>query len=227
MRTGRIVVLCIFFLSVISPWAAAQKRPPHLELFAEGGASILNSGSSANLPVCLIACTPAGCPPCTVPTVTGAFTKTGRLVAGARWRFARHDALEASYSFSPNHLSLQRGTATQSDAYNRVDLVSFNFVHYLWAKTPIQPFATAGLGLNRFSGPPLFSTLINSPSTISTNTNNGFQFAWNFGGGTDIVFQRHLAVRLELRDYVTGQPGLISGTSHNLVPSAGLVFRFM
>jgi hypothetical protein len=65
------------------------------------------------------------------------------------------------------------------------------------------------------------------------NADNGWQFAWNYGGGTDLVFQRHLALRLELRDYVTGQPAAIraygntiTGTSHNVVPSGGIVFRF-
>jgi opacity protein-like surface antigen len=142
--------------------------------------------------------------------VTNRFSKTGRALAGVRLRFTRHDALEASYSYSPNHLSLQEGTQSLGSTYNRVDLISFNYVRYLWLRTPLQPFATAGLGTNHFSGP---------------SADNGYQFAWNYGGGADIVLQRHFALRLELRDYVTGQPSSIAGTSHNVVPSVGIVFR--
>jgi hypothetical protein len=76
--------------------------------------------------------------------------------------------------------------------------------------------------MNRFTGP-------SSATAVSygyISADNGWQFAWNYGGGADVVLQRHLALRLELRDYVTGQPSFITGTSHNIVPSAGVVFRF-
>jgi hypothetical protein len=224
MRFPAWLVLLTMFLC---PAAFAQNRPPHFELIAEGGASILNSGSATILPTCLIACSPTYCPPCASGTATSSFTKAGRLFTGARFRFTRHDAVEASYSFSPNRFSLQQGTATKTSVYNRVDLVSINYVHYLWTKIPVQPFATAGLGLNRFSGGQATMCVTMYPSPcIQTNNDNGFQFAWNFGGGTDIVLQRHFALRLELRDYLTGQPSFINGTSHNIVPSAGIVFRF-
>jgi hypothetical protein len=154
--------------------------------------------------------------------VTSSFSKTARLFAGGRFRFTRHDALEASYSWSPNHFSLQQAGQAAVSGYNRVDLISFNYVRYLWTKTPVQPFVTSGLGVNRFSGP------LNASAVLAglLNANNGFQFAWNFGGGADVVLQRHFAVRLELQDYVTGQPSNIIGTSHNIVPSAGIVYRF-
>jgi opacity protein-like surface antigen len=158
--------------------------------------------------------------------VTSSFSKTGHLSAGARLHFTRHDALEASYSYSPNHFSLncpscQEGTQSLGSAYNRVGLISFNYVRYLWLRTRFQPFATAGLGTNRFSGPTSASAVVSG----LVSANNGYQFAWNYGAGADLVLQRRLALRLELRDYVTGQPSFITGTSHNIVPSAGIVFR--
>jgi opacity protein-like surface antigen len=116
-----------------------------------------------------------------------------------------------------------------ASAYNRVDLISFNYVRYLWVKARVQPFVTAGVGVNRFSGPS------NAPAVIDgyVSADNGWQFAWNYGGGADLVFLRYLALRLELRDYVTGQPAAIhaysntiTGTSHNVAPSVGIVFRF-
>jgi len=162
--------------------------------------------------------------------VTSSFSKTARLAAGARLRFTRHDALEASYSYSPNHFSLQAAGLPAVSGYNRVDLISFNYVRYLWAKTRVQPFVTGGVGANRFSGPSNASAVVSGYFTAD----NGWQFAWNYGGGADLVLQRHFALRLELRDYITGQPkpssvsGLtgLTGTSHNIVPSAGIVFRF-
>jgi hypothetical protein len=201
---------------LLSASAYAQNRPPRFEAFAEGGGSFLNGGSG----LLAIPC-PAPPIPCLGGVYTSSFSKTGRLIAGARLRFTRHDALEASYSFSPNHFSFVSATGVSGDAYNRVNLVSFNYVRYLWAKTPVQPFLTGGVGFNRFSGPSSASAVVEGLVSAS----NGLQFAWNFGGGSDIVLQRHIALRLELRDYVTGQPSFIAGTSHNIVPSAGIVFR--
>ena len=113
-----------------------------------------------------------------------------------------HDAIEASYSYSPNQVA----------GYNRLNLFSFNYIRYLSLRSKLQPFATIGLGANRFSGP--------------FTSSNSFRFLWNYGGGADIVLQRHLALRLELRDYVGGQPNYFIGTGQNIVPSAGVVFRF-
>jgi opacity protein-like surface antigen len=94
----------------------------------------------------------------------------------------------------------------------------------------VQPFVTGGVGINRFSGPS------NAPAAVASDftADNGWQFAWNYGGGADVVLRRHFALRLELRDYITGQPkptsisGItgLTGTSHNIVPSVGIVFRF-
>ena len=222
-----LTALCGVLISCLAcTWSVAQNAPPRFEVFAEGGASILNNGAG-QVRVACVTCTGPECPlvvtPCTgtVP-VTSSFSKTARFFTGGRIRFTRHSALEASYSFSPNHLSIFQGNQTLGSGYGRLDLISFNYIHYLWARTPVQPFATVGVGANRFIGP-------SSATAVSygyMSAGNGWQFAWNFGGGADVVLERHLAVRLELRDYVTGQPSFITGTSHNIVPSAGLVFRF-
>ena len=202
-------------------WACAQDAPPRLEFVLEGGASLLNSGTAHVPAACPAACPTSGCTPCPPVAATGSFSKTVRIVTGAGYRFTRHDAVEASYSYSPNHLSLQPGTESFS-AYSHVDLLSFNYVRYLTVKSRVQPFATAGVGMNRFSGPSTASAVYYG----YVNADNGWQFAWNYGAGADVVLERRVALRLELRDYVTGQPSIISGTSHNLVPSIGLVFRF-
>ena len=229
MRSGRIISSLILLLLLVIPWACAQDHPPSLEVFLEGGASFLN-GSSGQIGVaCPVQVCPVGVPcSCASGALSNTFSKTARVVAGGRYRFARHDALEASYSFSPNHFTIQPEGESAFAGYNRVDIVSFNYVRYLWVKSLVQPFVTAGVGVNRFSG------RVNAPAAIDgyVSADNGWQFAWNYGGGADLVFLRHLALRLELRDYVTGQPaairasGTITGTSHNVVPSVGIVFRF-
>ena len=228
MRSVRIIPPLILLLLLAFPWACAQGPPPRLEVFLEGGGSFLN-GSSGQIAV---NCPAAACPvgvPCSCPSgaLSNTFSKTARAFAGGRYRFTRHDALEASYSYSPNHFSLQQAGLAALSGYNRVDLMSFNYVRYLWAKTSVQPFVTGGLGVNRFSGPSNASAVVSGYFTAD----NGWQFAWNYGGGADLVLQRHFALRLELRDYITGQPKPSSitgmgGTSHNIVPSAGIVFRF-
>ena len=215
MRIIRIIAPWILLLFFICSWACAQDAAPRLEVFAEGGGSFLNNGTGQAPINCI---TEIVCP----TTPTSSFSKTGRLFTGTRLRFTRHDAIEASYSFSPNQFSLRYGTQSLGSAYNHVNLVSFNFVRYLWVSTPVNPFVTAGLGTNRFSGPASASAV----HLGLVGADNGWQFAWNYGAGSDIVLQRHLALRLELRDYVTGQPSFITGTSHNIVPSAGIVFRF-
>jgi hypothetical protein len=221
MRIIRIIAPWILFLFFACSWASSQDAPPGLELFAEGGGSFLNNGTGQMFSPCPMVCPVSGCPPCPSGAVTSSFSKTGHASVGGRLRFTRHDALEASYSYSPNHLSLQEGTQSLGSAYNRVDLISFNYVRYLWIKTSVQPFVTAGLGTNHFSGPSSASAVVSG----LVSADNGWQFAWNYGGGADLTLRRHLALRLELRDYVTGQPSFITGTSHNVVPSAGIVFR--
>ena len=220
MRITRIVAPCFSLLLLTCSWALAQDAPPRFEVFAEGGGSFLNNGAGQifiAVPVCLppMICTPVS------GSATSSFSKTGRLFAGARLRFTRHDAIEASYSFSPNHFSLQEGTQALGSAYNRLNLVSFNYVRYLWVRTALNPFVTAGVGTNRFSGPASAAAVLSG----LVGADNGWQFAWNYGGGADLVLERHLALRLELRDYVSGQPSFITGTSHNIVPSVGIVFR--
>lgn len=220
----------------VSP-ATAQKDPPKVELFAEGGLSFLTGEAwQENIPA--QQCLPISNVPCpaiqassNTANLSSSFSKTGRLIAGARFRFTRHDAAEVSFSSSPNKLYLSASGVDPNTAlpfaytdtsFNRLKLASFNYVRYLWIGTRVQPFATVGIGFSHFSGP------LSSPAVFQglIGTSNGYPFAWNVGGGTDFVLMRHLALRFELRDYLETQPPPVRGMNQNIVPSGGLVFRF-
>ncbi len=231
MRSLRIVPSLILLLHLAVPWACAQDPPPSLEVFLEGGGSFLTGSSGQIAEVCPAAACPIG-GTCSCPSraLTNSFSTAARLMVGGRYRFTPRNALEASYSYSPNRFTIQPQGQAALSAFNRADLVSFNYVRYLSSKARVQPFLTAGLGLNRFSGPSNALAVVGE----YVNADNGWQFAWNYGGGADLVLERHFALRLELRDYITGQPQFspitnitgLTGTSHNVVPSVGVVFRF-
>ena len=223
--------LIVILLSVFAR-AFAQVPAPSLELFLEGGTSFSNTGSATETLVSpALACPAPGCAPLVVRT-TGYFPGTIRPTAGTRYRFTRSNALEASYSYSHYRFAVQQSGEPAFAGYNRADQISFNYVRYLSAKARVQPFLTAGLGINGFSAPK------NAPAVVEgyVNADNGWHLAGNFGGGADLVLERHFALRMELRDYITCQPpsaikGPVRivtgpGTSHNVVPSLGMVFRF-
>jgi hypothetical protein len=192
----------------------AQKDPPHFEVIVEGGGSFLNGGSGT-VPVILPLTIPCVSPPgqCPSPNVTSSFSTTARVFAGFRFRPTPKNALEASYSFSPNrfHVFQPASNVDFGPGYDRVTAYNFNYARYLWARGPLQPFLTAGVGVNRFT---------------QANASNGNQAGFNFGGGVDVALIRSIALRVEFRDFMTGQPSPIRGTSHDLVPTAGIVFRF-
>ena len=224
MRTVRTMPSLILSLLFFFPWAFAQSPTPRLEVFLEGGSSFSNSGSvTANLkyPCPNCPCPTSGCVASPV-SMTGSFPETIRPTVGTRYRFTRSNALEASYSYSVYHFVVQPAGLPALAGYNRDDLVSLNYIRYLSTKARVQPFLSVGLGTNRFSGPK------NAPAVVAgdVSADNGWQFAWNYGGGADLALERNFALRMELRDYLTGQPSALTGTSHNLVPSVGVVFRF-
>ena len=198
MRIIRFTAQWILVLSFTCLQAWSQGPPLSVEAFAEGGASLIRNTTLSG--ACPQVCTPSGCPPCPGPLSFS--NAAGRLFTGARLRTGR-EAIEVSYSYSPNPIQ---------QYYNRLNVFSFNYVHYFSMRSKVQPFATIGLGAERFSGP--------------YSGSSGFRLVWNYGGGADIVLQRRLALRLELRDYVGGQPSSFVGTSHDIAPSAGIVFKF-
>ncbi len=159
-----------------------------------------------------------GLPPSFPFKSTTSFTTTGRLFSGTRVYWSPRNAVEASYSYSPNDFRRRDETPggfslPQVDV--RVHNVAFNYIRYLDRTGRVQPFITGGLGFTVFD--------------------DGFdpqtKLAGNFGGGIDIPVRRNLLIRGEFRDFVV-KPlafGPITNPDkvvHNLVPSVGLAVRF-
>jgi len=90
----------------------------------------------------------------------------------------------------------------------------------------IAPFGAVGGGYARLTASK--SLINNQPNNAPTlGANHG---AFDFGGGVDVRVLRFLALRGEVRDFVTGKPNLNvqvqEGAQHNVVGSGGIVLRF-
>jgi hypothetical protein len=167
MRINKIIAPSIVLLFFAVPWACARDIPMGFDVFAEFGPSCLqgnvHSGASGQ-----VKC------------------EAGRFFTGARLRLTRHDAIEVSYSYSPNVFN---------EAYplvyfnSRLSSDSFSYVRYLSTNSPLQPFVTGGVGWEHFQGGGL-----NSSGVLVSGDS---QFAWNWGAGIDVVLHRYFALRFE------------------------------
>ncbi|MGH9455597.1 MAG: outer membrane beta-barrel protein [Terriglobia bacterium] len=173
--------------------ASGQGIPAGFDVFAEAGPSCLSG-----------------------PVHSGASGEVkcngGRFFAGARVRLTRHDAVEASYSYSPDVFN-EAYPLTYTN--RRIHSHAFNYVRYFSANRYLQPFATVGIGWMTFSD---FHGAVEKVADSP--------FAWNFGGGIDVIPFRYFAVRLEMRDYRTTIPIYHTSGLENWVPSVGIVFRW-
>ena len=193
---------------------AAQTFIHRWELFAEGGASksndhFIDSNVSSGTLLNTIH----------IPT-------SGRLFTGFRFWFNNHEALEASYSYTPSDI-VSTSTCEQVNcgativlSQARASFFSLNYAHSFRVRSRVRPFLTAGLGrinINCVGRNPCFEA---DP------------FTFNLGGGTDIRLNRHWFLRAEYRDWLFEGIRIndffqfgATGLTHNQVPSLGLVFR--
>lgn len=139
---------------------------------------------------------------------------SGKLYfTGLRYHLTAKDALEASFDESnSNFFQVQPTDGNATPVLTRFERTefSFNYVRYLSRRAPVQPFLTAGFGaIESFS--------------IATRWD-----AWdpsiNFAFGTDFPINPRLAFRLEVRDHVGFLPAPLRGASHDIAPTAGVVF---
>lgn len=204
----------VFSPRISSP---APCRFPQVEVFLEGGASVLNGGTGTWSGAFELL--PNGQ---TVPyygvSRTNYFSKAGRLLAGFRVVLTKSNAVELSYAESPNGYSMTMvsksaptGTVPPLEQVTLgLEQYAGSYVRYFRWRASVRPFVMAGVGLTHFAG-------------RLEDVNN---FGWHVGVGADVPLAKRLAVRLETRDYMARQPDLTSGIVHNFAPTAGLVYRF-
>ena len=188
---------------------------PRVEFVTEAGASFLTRGSGPSGSVMVLL--PNGQTQNAVLTRRTSFSKAGRALVGLRFRVTEKNALEFDWSYSPNRYELTGsldlpgyGDVVPDQLTQWLNIGALNYVRYLPRLGKWQPFVTAGPGLARFSG-----------LTLDANRWGG-----NFGAGVDVPVRSRVALRFEARDFVFGQPDPVRGITHNLVPTAGLVFQF-
>lgn len=187
-----------------------------VEVYLEGGGSLLTGASAPTL----IAGSASGSPEKGV--IQGLFSKTGRYATGVRVYLSRRNALQFEYSTGPNHSQALEFT-TQSPQYSfppaqygySVEDLTANYARYLWPSGRAQPFVEGGVGWVQFNDyyPPDVEEL-----------------CWNFGGGVDIPLAKQLALRFEMRDFLSHQPFApfqpLFGWTNNLAPMVGIALRF-
>jgi opacity protein-like surface antigen len=92
-------------------------------------------------------------------------------------------------------------------------------------RASVTPYVVAGGGYGRFDESEF--RVNDAPNTGERGTNTG---VFNYGGGVEVRVFRFLAVRGEVRDFVSGNPkfnAVFSGSrQHNVITSGGLVLRF-
>lgn len=202
-------------LAVCTSPTAAQSLPQKWEIFTEGGASISNDHF-------LDSVSASG----TVLNTTHVPT-SGRLFTGFRFWFNNHEALEASYSYTPSNIVETSfcenvncgGSTTISKA--RANFFSANYVRSFRVRSRVRPFLTAGIGLRYIHRAAMNGVYQPDPFTV------------NLGGGVDVRLNNHWLFRVEYRDWLFEGPrqsdffsGGATGLTHNQAPSLGLAFRF-
>jgi hypothetical protein len=193
--------------------AATIEGFPRFELATEAGGSFLTSaaGPSQSVSVQLA----NGQVQNIALTTRSSFSGAGRVLAGVRFRMTENNALEFSWSYSPNRYKLTAtvnppvATIVADQRTQSLHQGALNYVRYVASVGKIRPFITGGIGLSWFVG---------VDGTVS-------RFAGNFGAGLDLPVSKHIALRMELRDFVSGQPCPVGGVTHNLAPTAGVVFK--
>lgn len=173
-----------------------------------------------------------------------------KFVSGGKFGFRGtadwddHWALEGAYSYGTNNLRIiELGPPQRERDFGvRVHQFAGNVLYFLnGPKAKIRPFATAGVGLTRYSPTSHAKTFaatvqfVDAPAAMSASN----KLSGNFGGGLEAKAGNHLGARFDFRDYVTkiprfgdpqapAAPGAdffpVSGGVHDLEASVGLVF---
>lgn len=95
----------------------------------------------------------------------------------------------------------------------------------LFPKGGLSPYIAGGLGMGRYSGDRQTST----GQTVQGDQANT-TWAFDYGGGVDLNLSKNIAIRGEVRDFITGKPKLTAPffdkKQHNVNIAVGVVFKF-
>ena len=165
------------------------------------------------------------------------YASGGKITFGGEVSLAPVFGFEGSYGYGRNNLRVTDLAASQTLAYGvRTQRLSANLVaHSPVPVLGVRPYATAGLEYDHLGPTSQAKTLAFTQGfadqlvTLSASNQVGF----NYGGGIEWSFVPALALRLDLRDHITGTPtyGLssarfpISGAAHGVELSVGLTFH--
>jgi hypothetical protein len=199
------------------PSSGPPGRYPQVEIFLEGGLSLLTGGTGtysnafADLGNGQIV-------PYYGVRGTNYFSKSGRVFAGFRVYFTPNNAVELSTTENANGYAMTMAAKTlppdtslllEQQTLSLEDY-SASFVRYFLWRAGVKPFATVGAGDTHFAG----------------RLQDVDKFNVNLGVGADVPLLNHLVARFEFRDYLSQQPNLTSGALHNFSPTVGLAYRF-
>lgn len=215
-------LLAVMFLAQPLRGQNTRNDPGRWEAFAQFGGSFFTS-VSGRITLDFVAPVPGTFQ----LKETQRFAKTGRLFTGIRFNLSPKNQLELSYSYSPGRLVFTFSGAPLPSPGSSVperlfsEYFQFTYVRRLPGRGRFRPFVAGGFGSVLFVG--AFERQVKA--------------AGNFGAGFDLKINKHLSFRYEQRTFVTRAPErpLIStggsevgvkGTTFNIVPSAGLVWRF-
>ncbi len=89
----------------------------------------------------------------------------------------------------------------------------------------LSPYLVAGVGGGRFA-----ASETNVGGAPNTGDRSNFTWVFNYGGGVDLRLIGPVAVRGEVRDFVTGNPSFnapfLSNKQHNIFVAGGIVVRW-
>lgn len=165
------------------------------------------------------------------------YASGGRVTIGGEVTPWRIIGIEGAYGYGRNNLRITSRDENQTLGYGvRCQRFSSNLLlHSPVSVLGMRPYATGGLEFDHLA--PTDQAKLTAASqgfanqSVLLGANN--KIGVNYGGGTDISFFPFLALRLDVRDHITGTPtyGLSSarfpvhGAAHDLEASVGLVFH--
>lgn len=165
------------------------------------------------------------------------YVSGGKVTAGGEFSLGKILSVEGAYGYGSNNLRMTNLGTSQELTYGvRTQRVSGNLLAHSPISFPgVRPYATAGLEYDHLGPTSQANTLAFTQGfagqlvTLGASNKLGF----NYGGGVEWGFLPTLALRLDVRDHVTGTPtyGLssfqfpISGAAHDVETSVGITFH--